>query len=295
MSHERSSFSGPVSIVVPAYNEEAGISDAVRGLRELISELAEGSELIVVDDGSSDRTAELAEQAGARVVVSPENRGYGAALKAGIARAEHDTIVITDADGTYPAAAIPELLEFAEDYDMVVGSREGANVAIPTIRRPPKWVLRRLASYLAGRRIPDLNSGLRVMRRSLVEQYAHLLPQGFSFTTTITLAALCGGHLVHYHPVDYYARVGDSKIRAFHAAEFLLLVLRTVVYFNPLKIFLPLGGILFAGGLAKFVYDLFIGNLSETALLGFLGGALLWALGLLSDQISKLALRGSLR
>ncbi|MFQ5697629.1 MAG: glycosyltransferase family 2 protein [Myxococcota bacterium] len=295
MSREARPWKGPVSIVVPAYNEEAGIEAAVDALRAVVSQLGEGSELIVVDDGSSDCTAELAERAGAQVVVEPENRGYGAALKAGIVRAVHDTIVITDADGTYPAAAIPGLLEFAGDYDMVVGSREGENVSIPAIRRPAKWVLKHLASYLAGRRIPDLNSGLRVMRRSLIEQYAHLLPQGFSFTTTITLAALCGGHLVHYHPIDYYARVGDSKIRAFHAAEFLLLVLRTVVYFNPLKVFLPLGGILFAGGLAKFIYDLFIGNLSETALLGFLGGAMLWALGLLSDQISKLALRGSLR
>jgi glycosyltransferase involved in cell wall biosynthesis len=248
-------------------------------------------ELIVVDDGSSDRTAELSEAAGAQVLRLPENRGYGAALKAGIARAKHEIIVITDADGTYPAESIPVLLENLGEYDMVVGARIGANVAIPLVRRPAKWFLRRLASYLAGRAIPDLNSGLRVMRKSLVKRFEHLLPSGFSFTTTITLASLCSGALVRYSPIDYHERIGESKIRPAHAAEFLLLILRTIVYFNPLKVFLPIGGIFFLGGLVKFIYDVYIGNFSETALLGFLGAAILWAVGLLSDQMSRISLR----
>ena len=162
---------------------------------------------------------------------------------------------------------------------------------MPRARRPAKWFLTRLASYLAGRRIPDLNSGLRIMHRSLVRRFEHLLPDGFSFTTTITLAALCSGALVRYNPIDYKPRLGDSKIRPTHALDFLLLILRTIVYFNPLKVFLPLGGIFFAGGFAKFVYDLFIGNFSETALLGFLGASILWAVGLLSDQIARVGMR----
>jgi hypothetical protein len=185
---------------------------------------------------------------------------------------------------------IPELLACLDDYDMVVGARVRPGAAVPRLRRPAKWLLTRLASYLAGRPIPDLNSGLRVLRRDVVERFAHLLPTGFSFTTTITLAVLCSGGQVRYQPVDYRERVGVSKIRPVHAFEFLMLVLRTVVYFNPLKVFLPLGALLFAGGLAKFAYDLVIGNFSETALLGFLGGALVWAVGLLSDQIARLAL-----
>lgn len=283
---------GTVSVVVPAFNEEGGIEATLRELREVLAGIEGPSELLVVDDGSTDRTAALAREAGARVVSLPENRGYGAALKAGIAAAEGDTLVITDADGTYPADAIPELLGFADRYDMVVGARSGADAAIPRARRPAKWLLGRLASYLAGRAIPDLNSGLRVMDRALVERFDHLLPSGFSFTTTITLAALCSDRLVYYHPIAYRERVGDSKIRPTHAFEFGLLVLRTVVYFNPLKVFLPLGALFFFGGLAKFAYDLVIGNLSETALLGFLGGAILWAVGLLSDQISRVGLRG---
>jgi len=287
--------SGPprgLSVVMPAFNEELGIEGAVAGVRDVLVRVEGPSEILVVDDGSTDATAARAARAGARVLSLPENGGYGGALKFGIASARYDRIAIIDADGTYPPDAIPELLAAGDRYAMVVGARIGESVSIPWARRPAKWVLTRLASYLAGRPIPDLNSGLRVMDRTLVERFEHLLPSGFSFTTTLTLAALCSGKLVAYRPISYYERVGASKIRSTHALEFLLLVLRTVVYFNPLKVFLPLGAVFFGGGLAKFGYDLVIGNLSESALLGFLGGALLWAVGLLSDQISRLALRG---
>jgi glycosyltransferase involved in cell wall biosynthesis len=283
-----------VSVVIPAFNECGAIEATIAEVREALAEAEDypDSEIIVVDDGSSDGTADLAEAAGARVIRQPHNRGYGASLKMGFAAALYDKVVITDADGTYPSSEIPAMLKLSEDYEMIVGARIGENVAIPLVRRPAKWVLRMLASYLAGRPIPDLNSGLRVIDRALEKRFEHLLPSGFSFTTTITLAALCNDRLVHYHPIDYYARIGESKIKATHAFDFLLLVLRTVVYFNPLKVFLPLGGIFFALGGLKFIYDLFIGNLSETALLGFIGGALLWSVGLLSDQIARVGLSG---
>jgi len=286
---------GGFSVVVPAYDEEEAIEDGLRELQAVLGTLDRESELIVVNDGSTDRTAARARAAGVRVIDLPENRGYGAALKAGIAAARFETIVITDADGTYPAKEIPALLEKSEQYDMVVGARVGANAAIPLVRRPAKWLLRKLASYLAGRSIPDLNSGMRVLKKRDVNRFEHLLPSGFSFTTSITLASLCSDLLVAYHPIDYYERTGQSKIRPKHALEFAVLILRTIVYFNPLKVFLPLGAVFFFGGTAKFVYDLFIGNLSETALLGFLGGTLLWAVGLLSDQIARTGLGGGRR
>ena len=279
----------PFSIVVPAFNEEGAVQDGIREIREVLE--GHDYELLIVDDGSTDATARLAREAGAEVISQPENRGYGASLKTGIRAAKHDLLVITDADGTYPASAIPAIVTGLADYEMVVGARIGANVAIPMVRRPAKWVLRRLASFLAGREIPDLNSGLRGMRRDLVERYEHLLPSGFSFTTTITLSALCRDHLVKYEEIDYHARIGDSKIRPRHAFDFLLLILRTIVYFNPLKIFLPIGGLFFVAGLGKTIYDIVIGNLSESAIFAFLAAGLVWAVGLLSDQISRMGMR----
>ena len=167
----------------------------------------------------------------------------------------------------------------------------GDNISIPTIRRPAKWALQRIASYLAGRPIPDLNSGLRAMRRDLVERYEHLLPSGFSFTTTITLAALCRDHLVKYQGIDYHPRVGKSKIRPHHALDFLILIVRTIVYFNPLKVFLPLGAAIAALGMAKTVYGIWRGDLSESAIFAFLAAGLIWVVGFLSDQISRMDMR----
>jgi glycosyltransferase involved in cell wall biosynthesis len=281
-----------VSVVMPAYDEAPGIAATIAAVQAVLAALKVDHELVVVDDGSDDGTAEVAAEAGADVVVSlPENRGYGSALKAGIARARHDTVVIIDADGTYPPEAIPALLELAARYHMVVAARTGDSVHVPWARRPAKWFLRMLASYLAGRRIPDLNSGLRLFRKDLVVRFGHLLPSGFSFTTTITLAALSNDVLVAWQPIDYHPRVGHSKIRPGHAFDFLLLVIRTIVYFNPLKVFLPLGAVLFLVGTGKLAYDIVIGNLSETAITGFLGAAVVWAVGLLSDQIARLGAR----
>ncbi len=281
-----------ISIVIPAYNEEGGIVPSLKDVCEIMNSSSLTHEIIVVNDGSTDKTAEIAAGVkGVRVIDLPENRGYGAALKAGIRSAKYDVIVITDADGTYPANRIPDLVESLGNYDMVVGARIGKNVTIPNIRKPAKWALRVLSAYLAGRPIPDLNSGLRVMKKDLVMRFEHLLPAGFSFTTTITLASLCTQSLVKYVPIDYHARIGDSKIKATHAFDFLLLIIRTIVYFNPLKIFLPMGGAFFLLGISKFAYDLTIGNFSETALLGFITAVLLWCVGLLSDQIAKIALR----
>ena len=218
------------------------------------------------------------------------NRGYGAALKQGVAAAAHGWILITDADGTYPTESIPELLSNADHATMVVGARTGQTVKVPLSRRPAKWFLRRLASYLAGQRLPDINSGLRLMRRSLIERYVHLLPSGFSFTTTITLAATVNDHPVEYVPIDYFARLGESKIRPRHAYDFTLLILRTIVFFNPLKVFIPAGLLLALAGIAKFVYDITQDNLSESAVLALLGAMIIWAVGLLADQNSRIAM-----
>lgn len=279
-----------LSVVVPAFDEEAGLGGEIDRLHDALGGSGLAYELIVVDDGSTDRTHEIALQKRCTVLRHARNRGYGAALKHGIARARAERVVIIDADATYPAAAIAELWARREEADMVVAARTGRRVAVPWTRRPAKWFLNRLASFLTGRDIPDLNSGLRLMRRDDVRRFAHILPDGFSFTSTITLALLCTGGEVAYVPIDYAPRVGRSKIRPVHAYDFLLLILRTVVLFNPLKVFLPLGAFCFAGGLAKFVYDVGVGNLSESAVMGLLGGLVIWMLGLLADQNARLNL-----
>ena len=278
-----------VTVVIPAYNEGDHVAAQVRAVQETMAKTDWPFEIIVVDDGSHDRTAVEAEATGARVLRRVKNRGYGAALKLGVQRAKYGWILITDADGTYPVESIPALLALAEHNEMVVGARIGTSVHIPLVRRPAKWFLTHLASYLAGQRLPDINSGLRLMRRSLVERYEGLLPDGFSFTTTITLSAACNGHAVEYVPIDYHARLGQSKIRPRHAYDFALLILRTIVFFNPLKVFLPVGALLLVAALAKFAYDVTVRGLTESLLLTLIGPLIIWAVGLLADQNMRIA------
>lgn len=278
-----------VSVVIPAFNEGAHVAAQVEAVRGVLERSGWVHEIIVVDDGSADQTATEAESTGARVLRRHRNRGYGAALRLGISRARYDWILITDADGTYPVDEIPGLLARADENEMVVGARLGATVKIPLVRRPAKWFLNRLASYLAGQRLPDINSGLRLMRKSLVERYEFLLPDGFSFTTTITLASACNGHAVEYVPINYLARLGESKIRPRHAYDFTILILRIIVFFNPLKVFIPLGVLLALFGLAKTIYDITRDNLSESAVLGLVGALLVWSVGLLADQNVRLS------
>jgi glycosyltransferase involved in cell wall biosynthesis len=279
-----------VTVVIPAYNEAAHVAEQVRAVQRTLTESGWTFEVVVVDDGSADGTAEQAALVpGTRILRRRRNRGYGAALKLGIANARYEWILITDADGTYPVEAIPKLLALASGSDMVVGARIGTSVSIPFARRPAKAFLRLFASYLAGQRLPDINSGLRLMRRDLVERYEHLLPSGFSFTTTITLAAACNDHVVEYVPIDYHARLGESKIRARHAYDFTLLILRTMVFFNPLKVFIPLGALLAVLGMVKLAYDILLDNVSESAVLSLLGALIIWAVGLLADQNARIA------
>ena len=278
-----------VSIIIPAYNEEEGIGDVLKQIQEL--DLNEESEIIVVNDGSTDATIEAIKEISNEVkIVSHEtNLGYGAALKAGIRRANNDIVVITDADGTYPTEEIPRLVEIIKNYDMVVGARTGENVNIPIIRRPAKWVLNKLANYLTGRKIPDINSGLRVMRKEIVESFVPLLPDGFSFTMTITLAMLTNGARVKYVPINYNRRSGKSKIRPIQDTfNFFQLIVRTVLYFDPLKIFLPVGFFFIGVSFLLILYRFFIARaFGVTATVLFVCGIQVLAIGMIADLIDK--------
>jgi len=246
----------PVSIIIPAYNEQAGVASQVNSVQEVMQSYGITHEIIVVDDGSEDATAEKAIEAGARVLRKPENQGYGAAIKTGILAAKHDTLVIIDADGTYPADQIPDLVRKLDAADMVVGARTGDNVHIPWVRRPAKWLLGLMAKRLSGQSIPDLNSGLRTFRRDCVTQYFSILSNKFSFTTTVTLALLADDYRVVYHPINYYERIGRSKIRPRNFIDFAILVLRMAMLFQPLKIFAPLAFLCILLGAIKTIADL---------------------------------------
>lgn len=279
-----------VSIVVPAYNEEGAIAESLHGLHQALGAVPWRYEVIVVDDGCSDGTVCRAESVpGITVVSHGRNRGYGAALKTGIRRAKGEVIIIMDADGTYPAHFIPTLIDELQDADMVVGSRTGAISKIPAIRKPAKWFLNRLASFLAETEIPDLNSGLRAFRKDAVTQFFGILPSGFSFTTTITLAMLCNDYRVKYIPINYEQRVGRSKIKPIQDTyRFILLVLRTVCLFNPLKVFMPPALLLVLLGVARLVYNaIMIHHVAGTELLFIISGFQLGAIALLAEVVTK--------
>jgi glycosyltransferase involved in cell wall biosynthesis len=284
-----------VTFVVPAFDEE----DSIEGVVGRLSNLALGVplEIIVVDDGSTDGTARVLEKLAQKnerltVLRHARNKGYGAALKTGFARARNEVVVITDADGTYPEHKISELLACIDDgADMAVGARIGAEVNIPLARRPAKAFLRVLASYLAETEIPDLNSGLRAMRRDLVLRYRPILPQGFSFTTTITLAALTNDHRVDYVTIDYKKRAGRSKIRPIRdTLSFTSLIVRTVLYFNPLKVLYPVAGFVLLALLGSLWFDIFVtqpANLSDKTTLLFVALFQVLSVGLVADLIDK--------
>lgn len=284
-----------VTVVVPAFEEQDGIEGVVARLSGLA--LAVPVEILVVDDGSQDGTVPVLERIAPqypklRLIRHDRNRGYGAALKTGFTNARHEVVVITDADGTYPENRIAELLARIDDgAEMAVGARTGPEVEVPLLRRPAKAILRLLASYLSGTSIPDLNSGLRAIRRDLVKTYRPILSDGFSFTTTITLSALTNGHRVDWVSIDYKKRQGTSKIRPIRdTLSFAGLIVRTVLYFNPLKVFFPVAFVFALALVGSLYYDVFVTqppNLSEKTILCFVALIQVLTVGLLADLVDK--------
>jgi|ETN01SMinimDraft_4_1059930.scaffolds.fasta_scaffold54498_1 glycosyltransferase involved in cell wall biosynthesis len=280
------------SIIIPAYNEEAGIASVLESMLSVMGRSNIDYELLVVDDGSTDGTAEIVRESGVGLIQHSSNRGYGAALKTGISRASYKAILITDADGTYPNERILDLIRVYKEgsFDMVIGARTSKNVSIPIIRKPAKWIIGKLANYLTRMKIPDLNSGLRVMRKEKLEKFMQILPEGFSFTTTITLAMLTNGCSVKYVPVDYYKRKGKSKIKPIQdTLNFMQLIIRTVLYFNPLNVFVPLSLILVVLAIVVLLGGwFFLGILMDESFgIIIMAAMMVMAIGLLADLIDK--------
>ena len=247
-----------VSIVLPVYNESGHLTDEIDRIRKAMDESEYSYEIIVVDDGSTDGSGEkLQEIDGIRLIRFAQNRGSGAARRWGTFSARGDVIVWTDVDMTYPNDDIPGLVSGLDGFDQIVGARTSEQGSVPLLRRPAKWLIRMLAVYLTGTRIPDLNSGFRAFRREVALPFLYLLPAGFSCVTTITLAFLTSGYSVRYVPIEYARRAGESK---FHwwtdTRRYLLQVVRMALTWEPLRVFGPpaiLFGLISAG---KLVYDL---------------------------------------
>jgi glycosyltransferase involved in cell wall biosynthesis len=280
------------TIVVPCYNEEGAILDVIQKLRMQLK--GKNYEMIIVDDGSTDATAEklreaMSADATLNVVKHDGNRGYGAALKTGCRRSKSELIVITDADGTYPNERIPELVEMAANADMVVGARTADDVIYPFLRKIPKLFLSRYVSWLAGQTVPDMNSGLRVIRGTSVERFMSILPNGFSFTTTITIAMLRNYDNVLFVPISYNARVGRSKIRPIRdTLNFIQLITRTGMYFAPLRLLAPVVVMLIIGAFTSLGYDIIVlGNITDKTIVLLTTGMNVAIFALLADMIDK--------
>ncbi len=280
----RAEFSS-VTVVIPAFNEELAIGDTVARIRALYPDF----EVIVVDDGSTDRTAQLAEQAGARVIRHPYNIGNGAAVKTGIRAAGGELVVLMDGDGQHDPADISRLLAEAERYDLVVGARTGDSQA-SLGRRVANWLYNKLASYVGKFPIKDLTSGFRVFRRETVLKYLYLFPNTFSYPTTSTLAYLRSGLTIKYIPMRAGRRKGKSKIHIMEdGSRFLLIILRIATLFSPLRVFLPASMFFLTAGLGYYVYTYLamrrFTNMSATLLSV---GVMVFLLGLISEQITQM-------
>ena len=277
-----------VSIIIPVYNEKKAIQETLLRLLELGDEF----EIIVVNDGSTDGTTEIIEELdGIKVINHKKNLGYGASLKTGIQHAKNEQICITDADGTYPNEKIPYLISqlVENDLDMVVGARTGSHVKVPVVRKPAKWAIGKLANYVTGQKIPDVNSGLRVFKKSSFIPFQNIVPNGFSFTTTITLGMSSGGYKVKFTPIDYFDRSGKSKIKPIRdTLNFIKLILRIGLYFAPLKIFMPISLGLFLLAFGWGIFTKFVlGELADvSSLIIAMTAFQLAALALLAELIN---------
>ncbi|MCX7591621.1 MAG: glycosyltransferase family 2 protein [Kiritimatiellae bacterium] len=284
----------PVSIVLPCYNEQDSIVGVISELSSTLNTAGVRAEIIVVDDGSTDGTAEKLAQCAfpIRLLRHKVNRGYGASVKDGIRAASHPYVILMDSDGQHPPKNLLLLLEEADGYDMVVGARtsQGSH----HWRMPGKFLLKTLCQLLTGTRIPDINSGFRLVKRAEALKYLHLCSDEFSFSTSITLAFLSDKLAVKFVPVEIRPRkAGSSQVRLATGLSTFMLILRIIGTFNPLPIFMPPTVLIFLAGFAIAMNDMILQpeghpNISDSALLCLLTSLILFCFGLIADQLALL-------
>jgi glycosyltransferase involved in cell wall biosynthesis len=274
---------GETSVVIPAYNEQDAIADVVARVRGR----GPWQEVLVVDDGSTDLTAERAQQAGARVVRHPYNKGNGAAVKTGIREAKGAVVLLMDADGQHDPDDMARLVAAVGVHDMVIGARSSGDQAFT--RALGNAVFRTLASWLTARPIPDLTSGFRAARRDRLAEILHLLPNGFSYPTTSCLALMKAGYNVGFLPVAAHARIGTSKIRPLRdGVRFLLIILKIVTLYSPLKVFFPISAVSFVLGVAYGLWNVYAhGKIPMGSALLIQLAVVVFLFGLISEQIAS--------
>lgn len=278
-----------ISLVLPAKNEAEGLRRTLLGVRELLP----GAQLIVVDDGSTDETAQVALALGAQVLRAPYSMGNGAAIKRGARAATGDVIVFMDADGQHSIDLIPRLLaRLDEGYDMVVGAR-GWDGQASVGRGMANGLYNRVASLMTGFAVRDLTSGFRAVRASKFKEFLHLLPNGFSYPTTITMAFFRSGYGVAYEPVPVAARIGKSHIRPIRdGMRFLLIIFKIATLYSPLKLFAPTGFAFLAMGSCYYAYTFFTERrFTNMSALLLSAGVIIFLIGLISEQITSLTYR----
>jgi glycosyltransferase involved in cell wall biosynthesis len=274
-----------VSVLIPAFNEAGAIGRVVSALKPA----APWREIIVVDDGSTDGTSEAAASAGATVIRHPYNKGNGASVKTGLRAAQGEYILILDADGQHQPSDAGRLIAPLGEYDLVIGARSRGMQA-SWQRRLGNAFLNRLSSYLTGREIPDLTSGMRAGRRSIFNEFIHLLPNGFSTPTTTTLSFIKAGYNVRFEPISVETRVGTSKIKlARDGGKFILIVIRVMTIFSPLRVFLPVSAVSFLLGSAYAAWTIATQrHVTNSSVLLIVLAVMLFAVGLVSEQIATL-------
>lgn len=277
-----------VSVVIPLHDEAAAVQEVIREVRAALAREECNWEIVIVDDGSKDGTSRAARSEGVRVVRRVESGGYGAAVKRGILESRGEIIALLDGDGSYVPAHLPSMLAFAPEYDQINGARDCEAGTWKVMRLPAKWLVRKFAELMIGRRIPDLNTGMKVFNRSAAVRYLWALPDGFSCSSSLTLAFMSNGHPVKFVSVGYRERIGRSKFRPLlGGTQYIFTVVRLTTYFKPLNIFVPLATLLAAAAVVSGVYHVRVSptGLADTDVLLGISSLLMFAIGALADLI----------
>jgi len=276
-----------ITIIVPALNEAQSVFGVIDSLKKYLL----GAEVIVVDDGSRDNTALKAQQAGAIVVSHKRNRGYGFSLKTGVKMSTRKYVLFCDADGQHSVEDVKKIIDSEDNFDMVVGARDGNSHAVWE-RVLGKSILSCFANFLLGEKIPDFNSGLRLVKKDILLKYFHLFPDGFSMSTTMTFAFIKSGYDIKWVPISSQKRKGKSSVsQVRHGFQTIMLMLRLTVLFEPLKVFLFFSGCFFAATIISLTFNLFATSgqsIGKLTVMFFISTLIIFIFGLLCDQVSAI-------